>query len=339
MIVGFRVDANEYIASGHMVRCLTLAKELYKLGCECVFYLAQDKETWRLSENSFEFEILHSDWKNLNAEKDLLSEIIQKKKLDWLVVDSYQADNTYLSFLNKYCKVAYIDDMATEKYDVAAVIHYGLEDSTYASMYDKTDTLCMTGSEYILLRDEFGENHYDGVREKSVLITTGGTDMYNVTLDVLQDLVDDKMFDEYSFYVIVGSMNSHEDEIRAFARSNHQVKVLKNISNMGFYMRKCTFAISAGGTTLYELCACNTPTVCFSFADNQFEFVKRMESEGMMLCAGDARFDANIEKRIVECLERLHTDVSLRKSCVDRMRMLVDGKGTWRIANKLIESI
>ena len=50
MIVGFRVDANENIASGHMVRCITLAKELVKRGCEVVFYLAQDKETWRLSE-------------------------------------------------------------------------------------------------------------------------------------------------------------------------------------------------------------------------------------------------------------------------------------------------
>jgi UDP-2,4-diacetamido-2,4,6-trideoxy-beta-L-altropyranose hydrolase len=339
MIVGFRVDANENIASGHMVRCITLAKELVKRGCEVVFYLAQDKETWRLSDNGFNYEILNSDWRNLNDEINVMAEIIQKGSLDWLVVDSYQVDNEYLSLMNKYCKIAYIDDMAVEKYDVSAVIHYGLIDTEYALKYDKTDTICITGPEYIPLREEFSDRLDDSDRGKSILITTGGIDTFNVTLDVLKYLVNDRIFDEYSFYAVVGSMNSYEDQIRAFAKANTRVNVLKNISNISYYMRKCDMAVSAGGTTLYELCACNTPTVCFSFADNQFEFAKRMEKDGLMLCAGDPRFDDNIGKRIVSCLEYVYNDVKLKKSCIDKMRELVDGKGAWRIANKLIEVI
>lgn len=336
MTVGFRVDANESIASGHIVRCVTLAKELTKRGCQCVFYLAQDKETWRLSENGFKFEILHSDWKNLDNERDLMADIIQEEKFDWLIVDSYQANNEYLSFLDRYCKVAYIDDMATEKYDVSAVIHYGLSDDAYAFKYNGTETMCITGPEFIPLREEFSYA-MDNNREKSVLITTGGTDSYNVTLDVLEHLVDNSEFNDYRFYVIVGSMNSHEEEIRVFAKAYPRVSVLKNVNNISFYMRKCDLAVSAGGTTLYELCACNTPTVCFSFADNQFEFTKRMESEGVMLWAGDPRFDGNVGERIVECLEHLHKNVTLRESCADKMRELVDGKGAWRIVNKLLE--
>lgn len=34
-------------------------------------------------------------------------------------------------------------------------------------------------------------------------------------------------------------------------------------------MQKADIAISAGGFTLYELCACGTPTITYCMADNQ----------------------------------------------------------------------
>lgn len=337
MLVGFRVDANENIASGHMVRCMTIAKELNKLGCDCIFYLAEDKETWRLAENGFQFKILNSKWNDLNSEKEMLSKIIVDGRLDWLVVDSYQADNEYLAYLNGFCKVAYMDDMAIERYDISAVVHYGLQDAKYIKMYEGTDTLCFAGPEFIPLREEFSVIT-DIKREKSVMITTGGTDVYNVTLEFLKHFVQSEVFEDYSVYAIVGSMNTYEMDIRAFANENSRITVLKNISNMSHYMRKCEFAVSAGGTTLYELCACNTPTVCFSFADNQSEFAKRMEIDGLMLCAGDPRFDGEMGSLIVERLEKLKNGADLREKCVENMRKLVDGKGAWRIAKQLIEN-
>ena len=56
-------------------------------------------------------------------------------------------------------------------------------------------------------------------------------------------------------------------------------------------MKKVDVAISAGGTTLYELCACGTPTISYSFADNQLNNVKQFDEDGIIPYAGDVRYE------------------------------------------------
>ena len=46
MIV-FRADANETAATGHLMRCMTIAEACREKGVECEFWLAEDKETER----------------------------------------------------------------------------------------------------------------------------------------------------------------------------------------------------------------------------------------------------------------------------------------------------
>ena len=56
----FRVDANETIATGHLVRCISIAVELIKRGEPCLFLLAEEKETARLEEKHIPYHILLS---------------------------------------------------------------------------------------------------------------------------------------------------------------------------------------------------------------------------------------------------------------------------------------
>ena len=46
MIV-FRVDANEQVATGHLMRTLSIASACRKCGLTCEFWLAEEKETER----------------------------------------------------------------------------------------------------------------------------------------------------------------------------------------------------------------------------------------------------------------------------------------------------
>ena len=64
-------------------------------------------------------------------------------------------------------------------------------------------------------------------------------------------------------------MNVYEAQLKEMEHQYPPIKIHKNITNMSDYMRGCEMAVSAGGTTLFELCACGIPTVCFSFAENQ----------------------------------------------------------------------
>ncbi len=335
-MIGFRVDANEIIASGHMMRCIAIAMQCMKLGQECLFILAEEKETQRLKEKKIPYVVLNSQWNDLEKELDVLLELVQKKSLDWLVVDSYQVTVSYLARLNQEVPVLYMDDMGTEKYPVSALLHYGLhsEPLRFMNEYEREGIKVLDGVSYIPLREEFLLEESDNCRENSILITTGGTDPYNITGKVISLCLTQRVFDEYEFHVIVGSMNQYEEELQKLALQNQRIHLHKNVKNMSDYMRKCQMAVSAGGTTLFELCACGIPAVCFSFADNQEPGTKEMDRRKVMPYAGDARRDA-VDYTIVSYLKDfLQND--LRKEYSEGMVRLVDGKGALRIAKALL---
>ena len=50
--------------------------------------------------------------------------------------------------------------------------------------YSVTDVRLLVGMQYVPLREEFRKSNAYEQRENSILITTGGTDTYNVTYKV-----------------------------------------------------------------------------------------------------------------------------------------------------------
>ena len=169
-MIGFRVDANEQIATGHLMRCMAIAKGFQRRGEEVVFFLAEEKETERLEAQNLPYVVLHSQWNDLAQELLVLEKKLKEHGVTRLIVDSYQAGKGYLERLNQCVKVIYMDDMAEDIYQIAGVIHYSNWpwDTTYTQRYEGLDTVCMAGMEYTPLRAEFypsGEER----RKKNIL--------------------------------------------------------------------------------------------------------------------------------------------------------------------------
>lgn len=335
-MIGFRVDANEVIATGHLMRCIAIASVCIRRGEKCIFFLAEEKETFRLEERGIPYRILNTDWKDMNSEKSELFSAIREEQPDCMVVDSYQVTGEYLSWLDGIIPVLYIDDMEKERYSVTAVLHYSQWEGSAdcQKRYAGTKTKVLAGMEYVPLREEFAK-HENHVRTKSILITTGGTDPYNIAGRLLQECICKSEFSGYTFQAVIGSMNQYEKELREFEKRFNNVFIHKNIKNIGEYMSCCESAVSAGGTTLFEMCASGIPTVCFSFADNQQEFAREMGIRNIMLYAGDARENMYIEQRMCEQLIKFVNNGLMRKQYSDRMMRLVDGHGCERIADFL----
>lgn len=181
-------------------------------------------------------------------------------------------------------------------------------------------------------REEFSHLSFDKPREKSILLSTGGTDPYNMAGRILAYGTQMQELQEYLWHVIVGSMNRNEDMLRELAAENPKIILHKNIPDMWRYMQQCEAAVSAGGTTLLELCACGIPTVCFAFADNQLEFAEEMAEHNLLIYAGDVREKDDAPHAICEKLVCYTKDAGKRALSFERMRRLVDGKGAERIA-------
>lgn len=117
-------------------------------------------------------------------------------------------------------------------------------------------------------------------------------------------------------------------------KPNH-IKLYSNIENMADLMLESTMAVSAGGSTLYELCACRIPTVTFSYADNQLGNVNGFAKRDIMPYVGDAWEDESIGIGITQNLLKFHENSDIMVSVKKRMRSLGCGDGAENLAEAL----
>ena len=195
------------------------------------------------------------------------------------------------------------------------------------------------GAKYAPLRNEFADIKRIVKREVvDVLITTGGTDQYGVAFELLRVLKEEGIFSGLRFHFVIGSIYENVEEYEALASQCSNVLLHKGLQSMSRLMLECDVAVSAGGTTLLELCACGTPAIVFSVSENQKEWVRQMINYEYMVGVGDITWNRQDKiPGIFEHLSILIEDYSLRQQLSIKMQSLVDGGGAKRIAEGLIE--
>lgn len=339
-MICIRADANEKIGTGHVMRCMAIADAMKQCGQQVCFLIA-DKEGSRLLKNrNQQYLVLDTDYTALEEELPVLRRILREKRPDFLLVDSYYATPEYFREIRKDVPTGLLDDGVLTGYPVDVLINYNIfaSDALYRAA-GETGTKYLLGPGYVPLRKEFTEVDYT-VREKAerVLITTGGSDQYNLGTKLLKRALAGPNMADLRYTVISGAYNTHLNELQGLANRHENVRVCSNVGNMSELMRESDLAVSAGGSTMYELSAAGVPVICFSFVDNQERIVRGFAERGLVDFAGNylAQGEAMTEE-IVYHLDRLAADWQLRKSYSQKLRKLVDGQGALRIARELCE--
>ena len=106
---------------------------------------------------------------------------------------------------------------------------------------------------------------------------------------------------------------------------------------MKLLMRMCDIAVSAVGSTLYELCACGIPTITYVVADNQIPGAEAFERMGMVVSLGDIRGRENVECDVIRMVLDMARDLKKRQYMSRRMQDMVDGYGAKRLIGSLGE--
>lgn len=99
---------------------------------------------------------------------------------------------------------------------------------------------------------------------RSILLTTGNADAEGVTGVIIDSLLPTLLQERIRLRVVIGPLNASKRQLHKRYSNCEQVELLENVTNMAVLMRECDIAVSACGTTLYELAACGVPTVGFS---------------------------------------------------------------------------
>ena len=334
--VAIRADGGAGIGMGHIMRCLTLAKEFTRSGCSVVFISKNEEGIDKIREEGFAILKLHGF--TLLEEAGAIAEIARLQDLDLLFVDSYNVAEEYFLMIKPYVKkLGYIDDLNSLIYPVdillnGSVLARYMDYKSYSS-----SEMLLLGLEYNLLRGEF-ENVPVRVINKDVkelMITTGGSDPYNMSPYIINMLLSDEGLKALRLNVIVGSAFRNKELLQEIAVKNSNVELYENPKYISDIMLKSDIAISSGGGTLYELCACGTPVLGYIMADNQQSVVEKMSQLGLIESLGWYNKFTSVE--LTGKLKKLCDSYETRTALNHKMKQLVDGKGAERAVREILE--
>ena len=339
-MLGIRTDANKTIATGHVMRCMTIADEAIKLGKDVIFFVADEDSASFVIKRGFTCEILGSSWENPVNETDKLSELIKKHEVDTVLFDSYSFDAGYFEKLRTVCdsKFVYMDDLCAQKMPVDTIINYNIyaNDLGYEDKYDKNTSLLL-GPIYAPLREQFGEVYEKKCSIPSnVLVCAGGGDVADILYDILSGIESEPALKKVDFHVVIGNMSDNEKDLMRLAFCSDKIFIHRNVTRMAELMSKCDLAVSASGTMLTELCCMKVPTIEFAIADNQLKNAKYYGEHGIMIAAGDIRENKEaVIRRIVYETAQLISDKKKLADLRAGMEGICDGLGAKRIAEAL----
>ncbi len=336
-----RADGNRTLGMGHLMRCMSIADAYAEAGGECAFIVADKEAEAIVAARGYQAWVLFSQWNDLLAEIGQLLELISAENVQLLLVDSYYADVDYLATLRGHTRIIYLTGKYDRAYPVDALINYtiGSEQLGYEKLYQDMDTRLWVGVQYTPLRKQFEVPFRVSKQVKNVLVTTGGTDADGLAAELVRCAKQEAPeLISVSWHIVVGAFYSEETrkQLKQLQETYSGIYLYENVSEMAALMQQCELAVSAAGSTVYELCACGVPAVIFSFVDNQVKGRRDFEQAGLAQSAGDLR-EGRTEcvSRIVKQLAYWKEQEDIRKEQAQKVKAFIDGSGAKRLVEAL----
>jgi UDP-2,4-diacetamido-2,4,6-trideoxy-beta-L-altropyranose hydrolase len=309
MNVVFRVDSSVTIGTGHVMRCLTLAKQLKQKNVN-ISFICRDLEGNLINfikdhgfavyvlpkikinetDNNDTFKWYKENWKQ-DVRETLNIIKAQIRSIDFFIIDHYGIDEKWESKLKPFTKkLMVIDDLANRKH----VCDFLLDQNLYLNYQERYKNLVppeckqLLGPNYVLLREEFIEaSRQKRIRNgeiHNILVFFGGTDPTNETVKALDALA--LLDNNIKVNVVVGSSNKRKDEIQEYCDRYSNFFFHCQVSNMAELMNEADLAIGAGGTTTWERCYLGLPSITIIVADNQIELTDAVSQFGATINLG-----------------------------------------------------
>lgn len=326
-MIFIRADGNPRIGTGHIMRCLSLADALCERNEDIVFVTAESYFQQLIQARGYSCIILGTAYDHMEEELSIFLPLLDQDQPELVILDSYFVTPKYMETLKNIAPLLYIDDLNMFDYSADVVVNYNIYGPEVPYPKNKKYLL---GPRYAPLRKEFQGLGRRVVREQAenVLISTGGTDQYHVALRCAEYLQKHPPREKMVFHFVLGAMNQDMAELKRIAEELPFIRLHCQVTDMCSLMLQCDAAVSAAGTTLYELCACGLPTVTYILADNQIQGAEAFQKAGLMPCVGDIRVDVNFPEHLFRTLNTLADDYVLRRRVSEQMQKTVDGNGT-----------
>lgn len=328
MIFLIRTDSSKTIGSGHVMRSLSLAEKLIEEGHQvfCVYCQMLPELLTRMRTIGVKAKPINCE---IGSSNDISATLNAAGMIDpaAIIIDGYEFEEQYLRKINTLHIVVYIDDLS-ELENISADLIVNASPVANASYYRSSapNSKILLGPEYVMMRREFINllNKIEPVDNRdNILITFGGTDPAGLTKPVVMRLLEKIPPTQIVDVVVSNNLDVTFPE---------NVKLHIKCDYMSKLMLRAGLAISAGGSTVFELAAMKIPSLLVIVANNQQPFAK-WATENKTNVVIDAR-DRDIDEVTREIVGKaLELNGNFQKKCdlIEKNKNIIGTNGVSKI--------
>ena len=366
----FRCDASSIIGSGHVLRCLMLARALSKRKANVTFICRKQqgdliklisdefkvikledqklKSIYNATGETLKGKDLYSKWLGCSQTEDA-EDTLQKlneeniPSFDWVIVDHYGLDVCWERYVRKRLrgkkdvgpKVLAIDDLANRKHDASIILDQNFfgKDQELRYRFLVPNNCCqLMGPHYALIGEEYRKMH-NKLRTRSEIsriLVYFGGSANNKYIELTIKALKNPRFKSLCVDVVLGCQNKNDKKIRELVMSRQKTRIHKHLKSLSKLILDADVAIGAAGGTTWERACLDLPSLVITVADNQIPFAEVLHEYNYINLIGKSN-EITKEKITNSLLELIDKRKKLRSG-----KELTDGYGAVRIANKIL---
>jgi UDP-2,4-diacetamido-2,4,6-trideoxy-beta-L-altropyranose hydrolase len=335
MTIFFRLDEFGKTGNGHLVRCLTLAKEIAKQQSEIVFICAEvsEESASQINLAGFILERISTFEDEINdAQK--VTEVLKKYTLGIAIVDHYGLNIEWNKIVFEHVKkLIVIDDLINRPFYCHLLISPNCFHTSAYNLLVPEFCELLLGPEFVFIKPEYIQNKKSSLKNSidRILIFMGGADSKNVTSKLIVALSENE-FNSIHLDIVIGTNNSNKLEIDHLANERGNFTLYFDRPHLADLMNTADLSIGAGGNTAWERVCVGLPSFIITLADNQVPLANYLNNLGFVSYIGNYDIITNI--LIQNSIRKEIKDGQLRKN-FNANKNICDGMGVSRVAKRI----
>ncbi len=315
-----------------MTRCLALAQAFADQSITCTFVVWADTSVKDLLT---EFQTQYFNWTEGTPPcKDHLS------GADIAVIDSYFAGiDVYRQIQQQVAAGVYFDDYNRLSYPAGLVINGALHLLAGNIAYPATDRITyLLGPTFQPLRRQFWHlrSKPEHPTVESIFLTCGGSDPHQLTPALAEFLT--SQYPGIKIIALIGTSFENQEQTKRITNNKIQLLVAPPADQLIAAMQSSDIAVSTAGQTTYELAAVGVPPVVIGVAENQKYNIEGWLTTNFIEFAGWQN-DQKLLNSLKKSVDILITDHALRQKKSRIGQRLIDGQGSHRIMEKVLDYV
>ena len=323
-------EADEQIASGHLLECIDLAKDMMQAGIAVSFFVNADCPAAFQTRIPFAYQMYER-----NADGTLMMPQDAGVRPDVFVFNFRAVTNRVLDSFRGGGTLVCIDEWGHRALDCDIIINPMVD--PYYWHYD-TNAKVYGGAEYLALSEKLQDYRQQEklIREhiERICITMGGVDLHGTTVKLVRWLPDIQETLHGTIQhvdVVLGGGFAHDAALQEAIVASDCKDILhlhRNIPILYDLLMQADLAFCAGGNTLHELATLGVPAIVIPTMPHEWRNGKAFERKvccmGLPLATEVTKDDTL--KAVKTCMP-----ISTRQKMNDAGRTQFDGMGRKRI--------